>query len=148
MPLSSAVATSQVRLIVDVTMTGHSWPESTSSAAQRWADAIGAYFADIAAPVLSPGTVDAAKIAMVAAFAPAGTLAGLEAGLAAFAAVIVAGMVAGQVGTPPPTAPVWGSTSNTSDATARAAQLGAAIDAWARTGLTGPAPGPPALPWS
>lgn len=147
MPLSSPVAVAEVRKIVDPTMSGHSWP-SGADVGTRWAAAVRAYFAGLTTPALVPGTLDLAEAAMAAALVPSAGVPGLETGLAAFAGAVVAGVAAGLVATPPPAPPVWGSLTPTGDGTARGAQLGAAIDTWARTGLAGPAPGPPAIPWA
>jgi len=148
MPLTSSTIVTEVRKIVDPTADGHAFPASADATKSAWAAAVGVYFAGLAAPTLVPGTLALAQAAMVAAFNPALGVAGLEAGLAAFAAAVVAGLAPGQVATPPPSPPSWGTLTNTADGAARGAQLGAALDAWARTGLVGATPGPPALPWS
>lgn len=148
MPLDPAVAVDQVRRIVDPSHAAHSWPSSAQDARARWAAAVRAYLNDLAAPVTVPGTLDAAAAAMAAAFDPSAGLAGLEAGLVAFAAAVVAGAAPGVVATAPPAPPAFGDMAPTSDGTTRAAQVAAALDAWARTGLTGATPGPATIPWS
>lgn len=148
MPLDPSAAVAEVRKIADPTHPSHSWPSSAAAAATRWAAAVRAYFNGLVAPSLVPGTLDAAEAAMVAAFDPTTGLAGLQAGLAAFAGAVVAGIVPGLAATPPPAPPVWGPLTVTSNGAARSAQIGAALDAWARTGLTGALPGPPSNPWS
>lgn len=148
MPLDPSVAVAEVRKIADPSHPSHSWPSSAAAAKARWAAGVRVYFGGLVSPSLVPGTLTTAEAAMVAAFDPAAGLAGLQAGLAAFAGAVVAGIAPGQVATPPPAPPVWGSLTPTSDGTARSTQLGQAIDAWARTGLAGAAPGPPTNPWS
>lgn len=146
--LDPAVLTAEVRRIADPTMPGHSWPPTAEAARSRWAAAVATYFDALAAPAPSPGATVAATAAFVAAFDPTMGLAGLEAGLSAFAATIAAAVAPGTVATPPAGPPAWGDLSATRDGTGRSQQIAAAIDSWARTGLTGPAPGPPAIPWS
>lgn len=148
MPLDPAVAVVEVRKIVDPAQAGHSFPSSAADAKARWAAAVREYFEDLAAPVLVPGTLDLAEAEFVTAFVPSTGIAGLNAGLSAFAVAVVAGLAPGLVATPPAAPPVWGSLTPTSNGTARGTQLGNALDTWARTGLTGAAPGPPASPWS
>lgn len=148
MPLASPTIITEVRKIADPAHPDHAWPTSTANAKTRWGAAVRAYFDGLAAPVLVPGTLDAAEVALEAAFNPDLGLPGLEVGLAAFAAVIVAGIGPGLIATPPAAPPSWGTLTVTNDGTARCTQLATAIDTWARTGLAGALPGPPALPWS
>lgn len=122
--------------------------------ATNWANAAGVFFATIVVPPVLPPVIAAGvaafKTAMFALLGPPGSptaAAALAAGFTAMAGVIAAGAVP-PVAVPPPAPLVIPIGPPIADPLPPAANIAAAVFAWAKTGLYGVPPQPPSIPWS
>jgi len=154
MPLNPATLIDRIRRFSDETHAEFvGFPETPVEVAQRWAEALSAYFDELTLPALIPGATSLAGAALQAAMPPlvapvpgAGPAA-LQAGFAAFTAALVPGALPAMA-VPPPAPFVAPPLPPVTDATAAATTLASAVDLWARTGLSGVPPAPPVTPWS
>jgi hypothetical protein len=127
-------------------------PADAQETADRWAAALGAFFAPVALPTPLPGVLSAAEAAMSAAMAPlvspvpgVGAVA-LGAGYAAFTALMVAATPP-QAVVPPPALYVPPPLPPINDPNIPAASIAATTVAWAITGTVTIPPASP-VPWS
>lgn len=154
MPIDPATLIDEIRKFADDTHPEFSgFPTNAAETASKWAAALKAYFTVLGTPFLIPGTLDLSEAAMVAAMTPLclpipgiGATA-LGAGFAAFVLPFVVGGLPAVV-LPPPALFVPPSMLPTDNAIAAAALLAGAVDAWARTGLSGIPPALPVTPWA
>jgi hypothetical protein len=122
--------------------------------ATNWAGAAAQYFTGISVPAINPGGIPAGAAAFKAAMlpllgVPGGAAAALAAGFDAFALVVVANTIPPNVSLPPPpgtlTVPIG---PPTMEPEPPAANIASAVFSWTKTGLTGPPPSAPSVPWS
>lgn len=151
--LSPATLTDAILEITDSRRPGHVFPRSQVEVAARWAAAVRHYMAELTpTPVILPPVIDLACDAGESAMrsvlegAPPG-FAAMAGAVQAFGAAFALSLTPA-LATPPPAPPVMPVLPPVNDPVPPAVSIAAAIDAWARTGLTAVPPAPPSVPWS
>jgi hypothetical protein len=145
MPLVADVLKAKIVLFA----TDPNFPSDASTAAQKWADAVGTYCAAITPPSL---TVTAAQTALQ------GTLSSINSdaqnfatvfstAMTAFATMVGTGMAPAMVAVPP-TSPLSITLKENDDTDKSAGDFAKSVDSWMKTGTATPSAGGPPVPWA